>query len=164
MGSQLNSDNLFVKIGTTKATPNLAGEFRTYGALREIEVAIDLTTLTTTSVIQSDQVFVPSGVRIEEVEIVAETAATSGGAPTLDVGMIQTDRTTVTSNTSFIAALAMTAIDAAGEKNVLRIGSTSVGAAVGTTTSQVNYIAARANTAAFTAGRVVVRIRYMKVI
>jgi len=164
MGNYLNQDGLFVKIGTTKATPNLAGEFKTYGALREIEVAIDLTALTSTSVIQSDQVFIPSGVRIEEVEIVAETAATSGGAPTLDVGMIQTDRTTVTSNTSFIAALAMTAIDAAGEKNVLRIGSTSVGAAVGTTTSQVNYIAARANTATFTAGRVVVRIRYMKIV
>ena len=164
MGSYLNSDSLFVKIGTTKAVPNLAGEFKTYGELREIELAIDLTTLTSTSVIQSDQIFIPSGVRIEEVEVVTETAATSGGAPTLDVGMIQTDRTTVTSNTSFVSALAMTAYDLAGEKNVLRIGSTGVGTAVGTTTAQVNYIAARANTATFTAGRVLIRIKYMKVI
>jgi hypothetical protein len=164
MGTWFDTDNLFRKFGVTKAVPNKAGEFKTYGPLREIEVVIDLTALTSTSVIQSDQVFLPSGVRIEEVEVLVETAATSGGAPTLDVGMIQTDRTTVTSNTTFVSALALASIDAAGEKNVLRINSTSVGTGVGTSTSQVNYIAARANTATYTAGKVLVRIRYMKVL
>ena len=164
MGSQLNSDGLFVKIGTTKATANRAGEFKTYGALREVELVMDLTTLTSSQVIQSDQEFFPSGVRIEEVEIVVETAATSGGAPTLDIGLIQTDRSTVTSNTAFTAAVALGTLTPAGAKQVLRQGSTGAGALIGTTTSQVNYICARANTATYTAGRVVVRIRYMKVI
>jgi hypothetical protein len=164
MGSYLNSDSLFVKIGTTKAVPNLAGEFKTYGELREVELVIDLTTLTSSQVIQSDQEFIPSGVRIEEVEIVAETAATSGGAPTLDIGLIQTDRTTVTSNTAFAAAVALATMTPAGAKQVLRIGSTGVGALVGSTTAQVNHICARANAATYTAGRIVVRIRYMKII
>lgn len=164
MGSYLNQDSLFVKIGTTKAVPNLAGEFKTYAELRTVELAIDLTTLTSSQVIQSDQEFFPSGVRIEEVEIVTETAATSGGAPTLDIGLIQTDRSTVTSNTAFTAAVALATLTPAGAKQVLRVGSTGVGALVGSTTAQVNHICARVNASTYTAGRIVVRIRYMKVV
>lgn len=164
MGSFLDADSLFRKIGTTKAVPNLAGEFKNYGELRTIELAIDLTTLTSSQVIQSDQVFFPNGVRIEEVEIVAETAATSGGAPTLDIGLIQTDRTTVTSNTAFTAAVALATLTPAGAKQVLRVGSTGAGASIGATTAQVNHICARVNASTYTAGRIVVRIRYMKVV
>jgi hypothetical protein len=162
MGTWFNPDGLFVKFGTDKTITNRAGEYRTLGALRDIELKIDLTALTTTGVIQSDQTFIPDGYRLEEVEVVAQTAATSGGAPTLDIGLVRNDRTTVVSQTTFVAALAMTAIDAAGEKNVLRVGSTGAGASMGAIITNGGYILARANTAAFTAGSVVIRIRMKK--
>lgn len=162
--SYFDTDGLLRKYGTEKAVPNRAGEFKTFGELREVELKIDLTTLTTSSVIQSDQVFIPSGVRIEEVEVVAQAAATSGGAATLDIGMIQTDRATAVNVAAFVNALALTAIDVQGEKNVLRAPPAAGGAGtlVGLNTTVTGYITARVNTAVYTAGTVVVRIKYKR--
>ena len=154
-----NSDGLLVKFGTEKAVATKAGEYRTTGALREIEVKIDLTTLTSSAAIISDQVFFPK-MRIEEVEIVTHTAATSGGAATHDIGLIQTNRTTEIDFEAFANAVAITTMDAAGEKSVLRIGSSGVGQLVGTTTSNVGLLTANWNTAAFDTGVIFVRIRY----
>ena len=154
-----NSDGLLVKFGTEKAVATKAGEYRTTGALREIEVKIDLTTLTSSAAIISDQVFFPK-MRIEEVEIVTHTAATSGGAATLDIGLIQTNRTTEIDFEAFANAVAITTLDAAGEKSVLRIGSSGVGQLVGTTTANVGLLTANWNTAAFDTGVIFVRIRY----
>jgi len=159
MGSWNNSDGLYLKYGTDKADPNTAGEYRTNGALREIEVKITLTDLTSTAAIISDAVFFPK-MRIEEVEIVTHTAATSAGSPTLDVGLIQTDRSTEIDYEAFANAVALTAIDAAGEKTVLRVGSTGAGQLIGTTTSNVGYLTANYNSAAYTAGVIYVRVRY----
>lgn len=159
--SWFNNDGLLVKFGTEKTVPNLAGEYKTTGALREIELKINLTALTSSQVIQSDQTFVPANAKIEEVELVATTAATSGGAPTLDVGMIQTDRTTIVSNTGFTAAVALATLTPIGAKQVLRPGSAGAGAFVGTTVGTLpGYIVARANAATYTAGVLLVRIRY----
>ena len=54
----------------------------------------------------------------------------------------------------------MTAIDTAGETNVIRKGSTGAGALIGTTLTNAGLLVADYDTAAFTAGEVVVRIRY----
>jgi len=158
----LNSDGLYLEFGTAKATANTAGEYITTGALREIEVKIDLTTLGTSPAIQSDTVFIPAGVRIEEVEIVTQTAATSGGSAVLNVGLIQTDRSTAIDVDGLIAAIAITSHDAAGEKTVLRVGSTGAGALIGTTTANVGMLVADYDTAAYTAGVIYVRIRYYR--
>lgn len=160
MGTWLNDDGLYLKFGTAKTDVEVGGEYRTYGELREIEVTIDLTDLTSSAAIISDTTFFPNGARIEEVEIVTQTAATSAGSATLDIGLIQTDRSTAIDADGLIAALAKTAVDAAGEKNVVRVGSTGAGALLGTTTSKVGYITANYGTAAFTAGVIRVRIRY----
>lgn len=157
----LDNDGLYHKYGPDKATPNVAGEYRTNGALREVEVKITLTALATGSTILSDQVFIPAGVRIEEVEVVTTTAATSGGSAVLNVGLIRTDRSTAIDADGLIAAMALTTHDAAGEKTVLRVGSTGAGALIGTTTANVGYLVADYDTAAYTAGVVVVRVRYM---
>lgn len=160
MGTWLNDDGLYLKFGTTKTTAEVGGEYRTNGELREIEVTIDLTDLTSSAAIVSDTTFFPNGARIEEVEIVTQTAATSAGSATLDIGLIQTDRSTAIDADGLVAALAKTAVDAAGEKNVIRVGSTGAGALIGTTTANVGYITANYGTAAFTAGVIRVRIRY----
>ncbi len=157
-----NPDGLLVKFGTEKATAQKAGEYRTYGRLHEVQVKLTLTSAATGSAIPSgvDLVLLPSGARIDEVEVVAETAATSGGSATLNVGLIREDRTTTYDADGFVAALALTSIDAAGEKTVLRVGSTSAGAFIGTTLANKGYIVFDWDTAAFTAGVVVVTIRY----
>ena len=163
MGSQLNSDGLFVKIGTTKATATKAGEYRTVGALREIEVTLsDLTTLTNTAAIIADVTFFPK-MRIEEVEVVNTTAATSGGSATLDLGLIQTDRSTEIDFEAFLNGAALADYNAVGEKIIYRIGTSGVGQLVGTTTTNVGYITANFNTAAFTAGALKIIIRYRSV-
>lgn len=162
MGTWKNADNLFLKFGTDKATANNDGEYRTNGALREIEVKIDLTGLTESEVIQSDAVFFPK-MRIEEVEIVTHTAAATGTA--IDIGLVQSsDRSTAIDADGLVAALVTASMNAAGEKNVLRVGSTSAGALIGTTTSSVGHItASRTDATAFTAGVIFVRIRYYAV-
>jgi hypothetical protein len=166
MGSYLNSDGLFVKIGTTKATPNIGGEYVTVGREREIELKIDLTTLTQSEVIQSDQVFVPAGVRIQAVETIAITGAATGTA--IDVGLTRTDRSTEIDFDGLLAAAPTANMNSAGEKSTYQVavtiptGLTGTGALVGTTTSNVGYISAsRTDGTAFTAGVILLKIKYL---
>jgi|CXWL01.1.fsa_nt_gi hypothetical protein len=160
----LNVDGLLVKFAQEEGAKAKGGTYSTLGALQCTEIKVDLTDLTSTAAIVgatgSAGVLLPGGIRIEEIEVVAETAATSGGAATLDIGLIDTDHTTLIDDDGFVVALALTAIDAAGEKNVLRVGSTGAGALVGTTTSSPGYLVASFNAAAYTAGKVVIRIYY----
>lgn len=160
---------LYTKYGVEQTVPMAGGEYVTTGALREVEFKILLTSLGSSSAIATsstysvDNIFIPSGVRIEEVEIVVDTAATSGGSAALNIGLVDTDRSTAIDADGLVAALALTSIDAAGEKTVLRPGSTSAGALIGTTTADVGYIVADYDTAAYTAGTITVRVRYRKV-
>lgn len=159
MVGTLNADGLFVKYGLDKTIPNRSGEYKTYGDLREVEVTIDLTTLTATPKIVSDQLFFPTNVRIEEVETFATVAAV--GASTLSVGLIKTDRTTAIAATGFLAVSPLANIDGLGEKTVYRFGTAGAGTLVGTVSGTlVGYVTATGTATPFTAGTVVVRIRY----
>src|SRR4051812_34591494 len=102
--SKYDNDGLLRKYGTEKATATTAGEYRTVGAIREIEVKLDLSTInTSTQTILADTTFFPKE-RIEEVVIEVQTAAASSGTGTLDVGLISTDRSTEIDYDGFIAA------------------------------------------------------------
>ena len=161
MGTWLNSDGLYIKTGQTEATVIPAGEIANPDRLHTVELTISaLTGLTASAVIQADTVEIPAGARIEDVTVIAETAATSGGSATLNVGLIRTDRTTNVSDTQFVSALALTSIDAAGEKTILTPGSTGAGAGIGTTLANKGYFTAKYGTAAFTAGKVRILVRY----
>ncbi len=163
MGSYLNSDNLFVKIGTTKATPNIAGEYKTYGDRRFIEAKIDLTTLTTSNVIQSDQLVFPTGARVEAVTITTLTAAATGTSALLNVGLIRTsDRSTLVAADSFLAAATTANMTLGNEVRQVKGGATA-GTAVGTgaqATANPAHICAATTTGTFTAGLINVRIEY----
>jgi hypothetical protein len=98
-----------------------------------------------------------SGMFIEQVEIVADTAAASGTS--LSVGLIGYDRVTVASNTAFVAAAALAGFDTVGEKLVLNKGSTGAGAYIGTTTATPGFVTALV-AGTFTAGSIKVRIKY----
>jgi hypothetical protein len=161
MGTWLNSDGLYQKFGVDEATATKAGEVPTAGSERWIEVDITLTDLnTSTDVILSDTVTVPKNARIEEIQVVPTTAATSGGSATLDVGVVRTDRSTALDSDGFVAAAALSTFNAVGERLTLVAGSTAAGALIGTSLANAGLLVAKAGTAVFTAGVVKIRVKY----
>lgn len=170
MGTWTNSDGLHIKLGTSEAasldtTKGPAGEYKTFGGLRQTEAVIDLVDLATGSeLIINDVAIFPKNARIEAVEIEVVTGATSGGAATLDVGLVRnSDRTTAIDVDGLAKAVALTAIDTAGERLTLTVGSTGVGDMVGTTNTLPALITAGAGTAVFTAGVLRVRVYWFAV-
>lgn len=165
MGTWMDADGLYHKYGTTKTTPNTAGEYEGDGLIREIEVTITLAGLTQVEVIQSDQTFVPSGARIQSIELMTKTAGATGTA--IDVGLTRLDRTTELDYNGFLAAAPLAIFDLAGERTVFTAASTvpasatGTGALIGTTLSNPGYISAsQTDATSFTAGVVVVTVRY----
>jgi len=153
-----DGDGLLRKYGNTKTVPNYAGEYKLYGDLREVEVRIDLTLLSATALIVSDQVFFPKSVRIEEVVLDVQTAVT--GSSTLSVGLIQSDRSSVIDATAFLNAETQTNMATVGKKITYDSTTTNHGTKLGVTNTTVGYITATGTGTAFTAGVVYVRIRY----
>jgi hypothetical protein len=167
MGTWFDTDGLLRKFGVTKAVPNLAGEFQTLGALREVEVKIDISTLTTTASIISDQVFWPKGMFLEEVQVEVQTAVAT--ITSFSVGLIQdNDRTTSISDTTFVNAVATATVNAAGNKLTLVTGSTGAGTGIGTApiaagAAFTGMLSAKIAGSAGT-GIVIVRARYRAVL
>jgi hypothetical protein len=153
-----NSDGLNVWFGPSEGTSQKGGEVRTNGDARVIEQVITLTDLTSSAQYIDTHITIPTGALIEYVEVVTLTAATSGGSATLNIGLKGTDESTNVSDTALVSAAALTTIDAAGEKTTLVVGSTGAGSSIGATTSSKNHITAKYGTAAFTAGKVLVRV------
>ncbi len=167
MGSYMHADGIYQVYGPDKATPNTGGEYRNDGRLREIEIKIDLTGLTASEVVQSDTIFFPK-MRVQEVEVITVTAAATGTA--IDLGLIQTDRSTAIDYDGFLAAFPTDHMNLAGERYIFTSGSTvpasatGTGALIGTTTTNVGHITcSRTDSTAFTAGVIIVKIRYYAV-
>jgi hypothetical protein len=166
MATWYNNDGLTVKFGTEKSTPNKVGSYGVGdGPIHVMEVFLsDLTLLGTSPAIQSDVATLPAGARIERVEIINQTAATSGGSAVLNVGLQRLDRSTELDYDGLVAAAALATFNAAGERVTLNVGSTGAGALIGTTLANAGYITADYDTAAFTAGALRVRIEWVKVL
>jgi hypothetical protein len=160
--SWYNSDGLLVKFGTEEGTAGKAGEYEWDGPTRLVELVIpDLTALTSSAVIQSDVVTIPTGAVIRSIKVITNTVATSGGSATLNIGLISTDRSSNISDTALVSALALTSIDGLGETTDIVFGSTAAGTKVGTTIGAANgLLTAKYGTAAFTAGKVTIQIFY----
>lgn len=157
MGIWVNADGLYLKLGAAEGQLGNSGSYRYDGPLQLTELIFDATSLTATAAVIDRHVFIPAGVIITKVEVVAETAATSGGAATLNVGL-QTPAGTEIDNDGLVAALALSLVDAVGDVNELVQGSTGHGALVGTKTAARAHVVANYGTAAFTAGRFLVRV------
>ena len=157
MGTYLDPDGRYRKYGVTKAVPTTAGDYLSYGDTRMIELQIDLTTLTTSAVIQNDVTIFPTNSFIEEIIVDTETGATGGTS--FSVGLVQHDRTTAVSTTAFLSAVPIADHTTAGQRKSYTIGVTGVGANVGTTVANLGYITALA-AGTYTAGKVKVRIKY----
>lgn len=158
---------LYNKYGLEQTVPMTGGEIRKDGDTREIDFKITLTDLTTSDVIVSgtDNIVFPAGFRVEEVEVINETAATSGGSATLDIGLVRTsDRTTAIDADGILVTAPIADWNAAGETKTYRVGTTGAGALFGASSgSYAGHFTAKYGTAAFTAGVITVRVRYRKV-
>lgn len=161
--TKVNDDGLYVKFHKEIGTAGRGG-FVAAGdnGLHNVQIRITATDLAATSAIMENHVVIPAGAVIEEIEVISETACTSGGSAALNIGLIRQDRSTTYDEDGLVAALALTAINAAGEKNVIRVGSTGAGALVGTTLANAGILVADYDTAAFTAGVLVIRVRYSR--
>lgn len=159
----VDNTGLYQKYGTEQTVTSTGGEYRNNGGVREIEIKIDLTTLTEAETIINDNIWFPAGVVISEVEIYVDTAAATGTA--IDIGLVRaSDRTTEIDFDGIVAAAA-TATLTKGAKLVLVKGSTGVGALItnGTSIANVGHITvSRTSATAFTAGVIRVRIRYSR--
>lgn len=170
-----NSDGLYVKFGLEEAAAAVGGQPVRLGDIQEYIAVISNTEArsATYAIVDGGSapgpqgIVIPEGLRITEVEIFTQTAFTSSGtigSATFSLGLKKrSDRSTELDHDGLTtASFVGSAIDAAGETSVVRIGSTGVGALVGTTLSEDGVLVV-ANTAhgshPFTAGVARVTIR-----
>jgi hypothetical protein len=100
---------------------------------------------------------IPANSIIVGATMIMLTGATSGGAATLDVGTYTAAASAVAA-TGIVAGAALTAIDGVGE--VVRGAGSLVTGTTSTGTAPV-YVAAKYNTAAFTAGSARLFVQYI---
>jgi hypothetical protein len=165
MGTWLNDDGLYIKYGPTSFESTAkGGEFATsLEGQNVVEMTVTLTDLADANAILNDQVKLPENALITQVTIVPTVLATSGGSAVLDIGVIDTDRSSNGDDDALVAALPLASMDTVGETTILRQGDTYHGALVGAelTTSDGVYLTFGYDTAAFTAGVIKVRVFYI---
>lgn len=156
----LDNDGLLRKYGTDKTVPTSGGEFKQYGATREIEFMLDLTKLTTTDQVINDQIFIPTGTWIESVQIDTQIAAATGTSVT--IGVTSTARDSATTTTNAFLDAEVTATFTLGKVILYDASTTHHGIALGTvlTTNCPGYLTAKIAGSTFTTGLLKVRIRY----
>lgn len=141
------------------------GAVKTQGTAGNDPVQVLVVDITFTSIgatfgapnIDLNNPYIPAGSFIKRADLVMTTAATSGGAPTLDIGTYNSAGTAIVA-TGIDAAIALTAIDAVGE-TVRCDGSHTTTA--GYVASDA-YIGLKYNTAAYTAGVGKLYVEYVK--
>lgn len=157
--SWLNGDGLEVKFGTEQGERALIGTYRTAGASQLLEIAFtyaDLPAVASNSVIIADDYTLPSGAFIESVEIWCPVDMDSAGdAMTLNVGMIDTDRSSNADVDAFVVAATQTELITGGS-NV----AGWVGALVNDVLPRDVLLTWEVDVAAATAGEGVIRIKY----
>jgi hypothetical protein len=166
-----NSDGLHVKFARDGADLAQGGQYSTLGPLQCTEIKIDYTdALSATPACVGGTAgalnpIIPGGVRIENVEVIAETAFTSSGtigSATFVLGLKKLDRSTELDHDGFTtSSFVGSSLDAQGEYTNVRLGVTGVGALIGATTSEAGYVCVSNSAHAshpYTAGKATVRI------
>ncbi len=158
--SYTNADGVYVLTGTDQGAirPNGTND----NAVRR-SLVIDIPDFTaipatvTTAHINAMDASIPANSIIVGATMIMLTGATSGGSATLDVGTY-TSAASAVAATGIIAGAALTAIDGVGE--VVRGAGSLVTGTTSTGTAPV-YVAAKYNTAAFTAGSARLFVQYI---
>ena len=173
--SWLNPDGLYQKFGREKADTVPGGEVNMFD-IHTTEFYVQYTDLlsATPAILGSVApagtlgVVIPKGARILACEVLTETAFTSSGtigSSTLLIGLKKTtDRSTELDHDGFTtASFVGSRFDAVGERTYVEIGTTGVGALVGTTLAE-NGVVVVSNSAhashPYTAGEALVKIHW----
>ena len=169
-----NADGLIQKFDNERVERALGGEHISYGLERQLVLEIDLTELTETeSVIPGcENVQLPAGALISQVEIFTLVAAADGTA--IDVGTIHPNLHTTTPLTAdpngILAAFVTATMSEVGEYTkftkvtAMPAGTTTDGAQIGTVVSAsypVLFTASATDSTAFSAGRIKFVIHYI---
>lgn len=167
--SYYTASGLYLKFGSTIATPTKWGDYSFRGPNRIIEGTIDLTALTASSTVPSivaDVSFFPAlatgQLFIEKVEAVAETGAASGTS--FSVGLIQADRSTIPTNYdhAFINAEVTATLATAGQAQTYKQDTTHAGGLIGSAPASATgpYYITAYTSGTYTTGIIRVRIFY----
>lgn len=156
-----NADNLTIFNPGSARTVTRGGEVYD-GSKHVTHVTIALASLPTVASgdkqIVAENVTIPNGAFVEEVQVLV-LKETAGANANLNVGLIDQDRSTEIDFDGLLAAAdAFNGGTDLGQKTVFNLGTTEVGALVGTKITNTGLIVAYADTADFTAGVVEVRI------
>ena len=157
----MNDDDLYLKYGTEKTVPGVAGEYRMVGSQRMIELRFtfsNLPAVASNDEIASDTLIIPNGAFIEAVEVVVPFTAwdSAGDAFIFNLGTIDADdRTSNLDTDDFIVAATQTEMNTGGT-NV----AGWVGDGVGTAMVGNKLLTWEQDAAAATAGDSVIRIYY----
>lgn len=173
-----NEDGLYIKFGREEGTSTHSGGSYCYGdeGYQTAELTLDLTTLTETESVQNDVLIIPDNALIAEVTVETLVAAATGTG--IDVGTIHISRDTSDSEWTadpdgLLAAFVAATMSVVGER-VTFYGPTSAnteeslpasittgGVQIGdVTTAPLLITASRTDSTAFTAGRVLIRVKY----
>lgn len=156
-----NPDGLEVKFGTELAITAKSGTpSDNQGGTKKM--VVDINTADgdfpvfgdSDKLLHSPTAAIPANAIIKSAVLTVIDAFTSGGAPTLDIGLKEQDGTEIDHNGLF-AAVALSAINADGEEAV------GAGSLIATKLSAAGYISINVNTANYTAGRARVIVEYM---
>lgn len=161
----VNNDGLLVLYPPTVANPSKGGEFSTLDSGQHVvSVTIDLAALSTAaSVASGNEVIVADNVTIPNGSLLTKVTATVLEAPvgataTLDVGLVDQDRTT---EIDFDGILTNATVGALGSVTEIVKGGAGAGALVGALITNTGLITASVDTANYTDGAVKIDIEYV---
>ena len=161
----LDNAGLYRKYGTEQTVAQKGGEYVTVGATRVIEFVLDVTALGTDPAIcpGTDNLVLPAGVFIEEVEVINNGVALTGTNAVLNIGLIKTDRTNAIDVDGVLKVAPRTDFASAGSKKTYTVGVTGAGDLVGLSSGAFPaHFTADYDTAAFAGGTVTIRVKYRK--
>lgn len=178
MSTYLNADGVYLKFARDEGTSDHAGGAYCYdeNGSSTVELVLDLTDLTQTETIQNDVVIIPDNALIQEVVVETLVAAATGTA--IDVGTIHISRDAADAEytadpNGLLATFAAASMSHLGERTTFYVGATAGseeslpasvttgGALIGTITTAPTLITASMTDAtAFTAGRILLRVKY----
>jgi len=155
MGIWTNEDGLEVRFGIDRATSAPTGGTSAEEKIHVFDIA-DATEIASVDgdAADGDAAVIPAGAIIKDAYLVVDTAFTSGGSATLDIGLKTLDGGTV--DTDVVdAAIALADIDAVDD--VIACD----GSVIGTRLAEDRAITISYNTAAFTAGAAKLVVKYV---
>jgi hypothetical protein len=162
----VNADGLRVPFHKKQGEATKVGFYRESGNGRHVaSVVVDLAGLPTAASgneqIQGDQVYIPNGAFIEKVTVTVIKEPTTSGSPNLDLGLVDQDFSTeIDFNGLLAAADAFESGTDLGAQVEYVKGTTEAGALIGTKLTNTGIITASADTADWTAGKLLVEVQY----